>query len=83
MNRFTKRRAAMQDSIVFIYTGGMGNKDPGRSLGGEWGEQCSELLVTPLEKILPLEEILLNGHYKPGSTIYRAIGVKNISGRTV
>ena len=74
----------MQDSIEFIYTGGRGNKDPMRSLGGDWGEQWSEQLITPLEKILPLHEIISpHGPYRPGSTIYRAIGVTNISKRTV
>jgi hypothetical protein len=82
IQQYLRERAAIPNDIVFIYTGGKGNKDPERSLGGEWGEQCGDLLVTPLEKILPIEKIISsNGPYKPGSTIYRAIGVKNISKR--
>jgi hypothetical protein len=79
-----RRFPIMQDSIIFVYTGGHENKDPRRSLGGDWGEQCSEQLITPLEKILPLFEIVSpHSSYRPGSTIYRAIGVKNISKGTV
>jgi hypothetical protein len=79
-----REKAAMHDGIVFIYTGGSGNKDPWRSLGGDWGERWCKPLDAPLEKILPLEEIIYPSElYKPGSIIYRAIGVKNISKTTL
>jgi hypothetical protein len=66
------------DDIVFVYTGGLGNTDNRRSLGGAWG---AEFPAHYMEEIFPPDEELRT--YKPGEVIFRAIGIKNIGNKTI
>jgi hypothetical protein len=60
------------DDIMFVYTGDK------NSLGESWG---AEFPAKYFDEIFPPEEELRR--YRPGSVIYRAIGIKNISHQTL